>query len=177
MKSGGGKQKGADYERQICGRLSMWVSAGKRRDCFWRSAMSGGRSTRAADLNPARPGKYARQAGDITATAPEGHALTDRYFIEVKFYRDLALEQFFMRQSGMLAGFWLRACAEAYKYVKDPILIAKQNHKPALFITRIGHLDIMSVGRDVIHAHLNHNLRCEVYLLDDVLKRKFKGRE
>jgi len=45
MRKGGGKAKGASFERDICRRLSLWVSAGKQEDVFWRSAMSGGRST------------------------------------------------------------------------------------------------------------------------------------
>ena len=44
-KPGYGKQKGGEYERTVCKKLSLWVSNGTRDDIFWRSAMSGGRAT------------------------------------------------------------------------------------------------------------------------------------
>jgi hypothetical protein len=55
MRKGGGKQKGSQFERDVCRELSLWVSHGKQEDVYWRSAMSGGRSTVAA-LKGARSG-------------------------------------------------------------------------------------------------------------------------
>jgi hypothetical protein len=77
MSNGRSKAKGSSFERDICKRLSLWVSDGEEQDCFWRSAMSGGRST----VANRRGVKLNRQAGDITSTSPEGHALTDKFFI------------------------------------------------------------------------------------------------
>ena len=45
MRKGGGKAKGSSFERLICKELSLWITGGEHQDVFWRSAMSGGRST------------------------------------------------------------------------------------------------------------------------------------
>jgi hypothetical protein len=123
MKPGGGKQKGASFEREICVKLSLWVTAGGRKDVFWRSAMSGGRATvRGMDV---------RQSGDICAVAPEGHVLTDRWYIETKHVRDLNLWGLFT-DLGKLRQYWLLTCDLAHSRGKEPMLIAKQNNAPVL---------------------------------------------
>lgn len=122
-----GKQKGSAFEREVCKKLSLWVTGGKQKDVFWRSAMSGGRATRDKDV---------RQAGDITAVAPEGHILTDNVYIECKHYKDLNLASFLLEGRGVLAQFWRKTCTEAVIRGKIPCIIAKQNAKPTLFITR-----------------------------------------
>lgn len=118
-----GKQKGSDFERQICKALSLWVSNGKSIDLYWRSAMSGGRAT-------VKRGQV-RQAGDITAVAPEGHVLTDVFFIECKAYKTLTLDCF-IKWKGTLIDFWDVAVNEAHKYGKIPMLIVKRNNWPIL---------------------------------------------
>jgi len=121
------KGKGAGFERLVCKRLSLWISGGKKPDVFWRSAMSGGRATVMA-----KKGTLAKaSAGDITATGPEGHQLTDAFFLECKSYRNLALQPFLLGLGkGTLAKFWSIAEEEARKYDKMPLLIAKQNNLP-----------------------------------------------
>lgn len=124
-----GKQKGASFERRICVALSIWVSGGKSEDLFWRAAMSGGRSTVAF-----RKGKtLGAHAGDISATAPEGHALTDEVMVECKAYRDLKIRSAIYTSKGELADFWRVAWAESHKYGKRPMLIGKENGCP-LFV-------------------------------------------
>ncbi len=133
MKAGRGKVKGGAYERYICKLLSLWVTNGKREDCFWRSAMSGGRAT-----VQNRKGKRinVRQAGDVTSVSPEGHALTDNYYIECKHVKKLALDQFIVKNTGALAKFWKIACREAKHHGKEPIIIARQNGWTDLIIFR-----------------------------------------
>lgn len=130
MRSGGGKQKGAAYERKICAALSMWLSRGTRKDLFWRSAMSGGRAT----LAHAKGVALSTQGGDVSAIDPMGALFTERFCVEVKFYKDLDLTAFW-QGTGKLAKFWVRAKADAAKYGKEPMLIAKQNMQPTLVIT------------------------------------------
>src|ERR1700686_1673675 len=119
MRSGGGKGKGSSFERKVCKALSLWVSAGKHVDLFWRSAMSGGRATvahrrqivqseAAGTTWPSAP--PVRQAGDITAVAPEGHKLTDLFLVECKHYRDLDFDLFIFKK-GRLYQFWKTAQA------------------------------------------------------------------
>ena len=121
--------KGQAFERLICRRLSEWVTAGAKSDCFWRSAMSGGRAT-----VHQRKGLLLRQSGDITSVAPEGHGFTDTWFVECKFRKDLALRAFFTEGKGKLAAWWHTARDEAIKYDKLPMVIARQNRCPTLVV-------------------------------------------
>jgi hypothetical protein len=72
--------KGADFERDISRTLSLWWSHGERDDIFWRTSMSGGRSTVRAKAGKAT----AYQSGDITATDPIGAPLIKATVIELK---------------------------------------------------------------------------------------------
>lgn len=130
-KAGSGKRKGSSFERSVCKHLSLWVTQGKREDVFWRSAMSGGRATVAK-----KAGRDVRQAGDICAVAPEGHKLTDKYYIECKFYRNLRITNFILDGEGKLARFWEEAVEQAKAHNREPILIAKENgREPIVLIT------------------------------------------
>lgn len=122
-RKGMGKAKGAGFEREVCKALSLWVSRGKDEDLFWRSAMSGGRATVAKKKGKA----LARQAGDITATAPEGHALTDAFFIECKFVKALRLDLFVQYGQGPLSQYWETARVQAALHKRAPMLICKEN--------------------------------------------------
>ena len=131
MKPGGGKAKGSRMEREICCRLSLWATHGERKDCFWRSAMSGGRATVTV-----RRGESNRQAGDICAVSPEGHFLTERYFLECKHVKNLALPGFLLKRNGLLMAFWGKAQQQAQQHGREPMLIACQNLYPAFVLTR-----------------------------------------
>jgi hypothetical protein len=135
MRAGGGKSKGAGFERVVCKLLSLWISKGKRKDCFWRSAMSGGRAT----LGKKRGEDLAHQAGDICAVHPMGHALTDSYFIECKRIRDAQWDRFLFG-GGILARFWKIAVKQAVDHDRWPMLIVQQNRGEALVILLREHL-------------------------------------
>jgi hypothetical protein len=130
MKKGGGKGKGSAFERKVCVLLSLWVTNGKKKDAFWRSSMSGGRAT----IHVKRGDKN-RQAGDITAVAPEGHQFTDVFFAECKHVRNLDIASFFTKGIGRLAKFWAQAKKQAAQHDRRPMLIAKQNNQPVLVVT------------------------------------------
>ena len=146
MRKGGGQEKGADFERSICKRLSLWVSSGQHEDLFWRSAMSGGRATVAA-----KKGKILKhQAGDISAVSIQGHALTDQYYIECKSVSTLDIHGL-IEGRGALWSFWCTAWDEAVQYEKAPMLIAKQNRFTTIVcldrdsVTKLGLIGITSV--------------------------------
>jgi len=126
MKAGGGKGKGSEFERVICKSLSLWVTSGKSIDVFWRSAMSGGRATIKKGL--------VRQAGDITAVAPEGHTLTNAFYLELKHLKDISLDSL-ITGKGSLVTIWDKTIVEAAKYDRIPVLIFKQNRWPVAFAT------------------------------------------
>lgn len=133
MKPGGGRGKGASFERKVCTALSLWITNGKRDDCFWRSVTSGGRAAHRVKHGKSTVG----HAGDIAPTSPEGHALTNAFVIECKHVRDLNVYQAFTKRTGVLHSFWLKLCEQASDHKRAPLLIARQNTFPTMaFIYR-----------------------------------------
>jgi hypothetical protein len=170
MRKGGGKQKGASFEREISVALSLWVSGGKDKDLFWRSAMSGGRATVAYRKGDT----LKRQTGDITANAPEGHALTDLFFVEVKFYKDLEVDSLVYTGKGKLAEFWKIACTEAAKYGKRPMLIAKANNRKTLLCMNRGNaLAMPGVSIRAMAYVYGSQSPIHIMLLDEALAKPF----
>lgn len=169
------KQKGAAFEREICTRLSEWITRGAKADCFWRSAMSGGRATFGARTKGEH---HSRQAGDICSVSPEGHVLTDQFYIELKHVKDLQIDRL-LERTGALYRFWDIARIEAARYDKRPMLIAKQNNMPILLlleehgiaclIKEAKGLDSLTLSKDG-HLELDTN----VWLFDAVLRRRFR---
>ncbi|MAF25771.1 hypothetical protein CL634_09395 [bacterium] len=160
--------KGAEFEREICKKLSMWVSKGKRDDVFWRSAMSGGRATIGL-----REGKNRdAQSGDISSIHAMGNKFTDHTYVEMKFYKDLQLHLLITQQTGNLYSFWNTVLIESRAFKKDPWLVAKQNRQPILLCTKF--LNNKSI-RDLVIAQFPV-MDLQIYRLDDYLKRtRFNG--
>jgi hypothetical protein len=137
--------------------------------------MSGGRATVARNR-----GEKIRQSGDITAVAPEGHCLTDRFYIECRFYKDLALESFFLHRRGTLAKHWRQVVREANSHDKEPWLIAKQNNRPILLVTATRSVTLMydPMAYTFTPASVYFgSAACQVWLLADVLKTKYQAME
>lgn len=136
MRPGGGKQKGNAFERQVCKDLSLWISNGKRDDLLWRSAISGGRAT----VRMKKGKNTAHQAGDICSVHPDGHKLTDKFFIECKAYRDLKAAALLFAGEGTIAKFWKICKEQAAQHGKLPMLILRQNQQPVVVVlTALGH--------------------------------------
>lgn len=164
------KQKGSSFERKICKTLSLWVTNFKNEDVFWRSAMSGGRAT----MGMRRGTALRRQSGDISSVAPEGHIITDKFFIELKHYKNLSVDSFFLTGKGALAGFWAEAVREAKKYGKHPLLIARQNNKPLLLMIGSGMEPALFQPKELPLLSITlqgsqHD--CTVYLFDQVIEQ------
>jgi hypothetical protein len=140
MKAGGGKAKGAQFEREVCKALSLWISDGKREDIFWRSAMSGGRATVAAK----RGAKLSAQVGDISAVDPMGAAFIAHNIVECKYYRNLKLQTLFTGGKGGIFEFWKELEKSAIKNNKTPILVFKQNGMEPWVMTRASTIDCVN---------------------------------
>jgi len=166
-KGGVGKRKGSQFERDICVLLSKWVSHGKHDDLFWRSAMSGGRATVAK-----KKGVDIRQTGDICSVSPEGHVLTDLFFVECKFYRDLQIDSFILDNKGKLADFWHVAKCEANRHKRYPMLIAKENRREPIIIT--GVFDLNRICPSIVDDENPVTYEPEIRYLGDVLKHPFQ---
>jgi hypothetical protein len=125
------KAKGSAFERDVCVKLSLWISKGVSKDLFWRSAMSGGRATQSFK----RGDVLRRQAGDISAVAPEGHVLTDKFYIELKHLKNLEYASFLLSKAGTLWREWEKTVKQAKAHGREPMMIAKQNHFATLVMT------------------------------------------
>lgn len=156
MRPGGGKAKGAEFERSVCKRLSMWISRGKRDDLFWRSAMSGGRAT----IGQASGADRSAQVGDVSAIS-DGGAFTDKaarfvskHVVECKSVKDYQLDAFIFEGRGVIANA-IEQCRLASR-VKSPFVVLKQNRGRELVVftgdavSKDGTADIKMLDRYVL---------------------------
>jgi hypothetical protein len=172
VKPGGGKQKGASFEREICVALSKWLSKGLQEDVFWRSAMSGGRSTVAFK----RGKRLASQVGDISCIHPIGNHFINTFAPECKFYNDLEWKGL-LTGKGKIISFWIEINEQAGRYGKLPFLVARQNRMPAFVcvnntgMIKLG-LDhpmtsLISFPMDMYVIHFDRFVEaCEPYVAD-----------
>jgi hypothetical protein len=135
MRPGGGKQKGASFEREVCVALSRWITDDAKDDVFWRSAMSGGRAT----VSAKNGGKLlSNQVGDISAIDPVGSHFINEFAVECKFYAQLDYAGL-LTGSGRLLSFWYETKTEAANHKKRPFLVARQNRMhPMVCLDRAG---------------------------------------
>lgn len=165
------QQKGAAFEREICVKLSEWVTNGEKKDVFWRTAMSGGRATVFK-----KKGSLFRQSGDICSVALEGHELTDQYFFELKHYKSLDFPAFFVKGKGALGQFWQKAQDEAWSYRLKPVLIVKENRMPILWISKHAHMPKRWLGNtrifriDVVHKG------CSIFRFHDIVTSQYSDK-
>src|ERR1700761_8442342 len=83
-----GKAKGNNFEREICKKLSLWITKGSDDSIFWRSTNSGGRATSRSKIGK----KTANSYGDIAALVPLGEEFLRVVNAELKTgYNSLSL--------------------------------------------------------------------------------------
>lgn len=93
--------------------------------------MSGGRATlRNRGTGP----KNVTQIGDVSAIDPRGNALTDKFIVECKSWRNLQIETSFLFRKGRLFKFWNRLIIDCNTHDRLPLLIAKQNNLPEILM-------------------------------------------
>lgn len=159
MRAGGGKQKGASFEREVCVLLSSWLSSGTQEDVFWRSAMSGGRATVAHRKGGKR---LASQVGDISCIHPLGNRFIEHFAPECKFYADLDY-QGLLTGKGKLLSFWAEINEQAGRYSKHPFMIVRQNRMQA-------NVCLDKAGMRILDLRDRHALlispRFDMYLID-----------
>ena len=164
MRSGGGKDKGSGFEREICEFLSLWISEGTRKDVFWRSASSGGRSTIALAHGK---GAIEYAASDIAPVHPLAYRLLDLFAIECKFYGDLHLQDLpFPDRVSNIATFWKQVQKDSASVNRQPLLVAKQNRKPILLGSYIGVITYMYQIAGVANPVITHSSGLGLALTD-----------
>lgn len=165
MRSGGGKQKGAGFERLVCKSLSEWLTGGERQDIFWRSAMSGGRAT----VGLKKGSIFSSQVGDISSIDSIGQNFIDTFSVECKFYKDVNSGNLIFGKDCVLLNFWYQARSDARKHHKIPLLIVKQNNKPIIIITNKKGIEKL-VGVFVIALIYDYGMY--IALFDELLETK-----
>jgi len=167
------KTKGNAYERDLCRKISLWITGGSRDDTVWRSASSGAvhtvRSRKKTDK-----GDYLSQVGDLCSIDPLSEFFFHKIAIEAKRYADLQFGNMLCGVTSKASEFWKVHEELCRKANKEPWLIAKQNRKPDLLFLSTGFFLSVSernqaLLKTVAIAHFP-GLRCSVYVLDDFLK-------
>lgn len=128
---GRGREKGNNYERQMCKRVSLWVSDGVTDELVWRTDASGSRAT-----NRQRLGHDTRkyEFGDMKPTGEEARPLFEYLCWELR--SRARFEMFTVFGSGKedpklsLLSSWAKACAEADCSSRRPVLITHANGRP-----------------------------------------------
>jgi hypothetical protein len=176
MRKGGGKEKGSAFERAIGAALSLWITAGERKDLFSRNVLSGGRFTNALK-NDDKLGI----PGDLMAAHPLAFDFLAGHVIECKHYKDLNLDAFLFdqqRKSFLIQVFdHTKAQGQAIGGLW-PLIIAKQNMRPTILLceSQIGELLLAAIPQRTRRAPTlwHHKLqrgRLYMFLLDDVLQQ------
>jgi hypothetical protein len=168
MRKGGGGPKGAEFERSVCKRLSLWLTAGKRDDLLWRTALSGGRAT--IQLRKGFTNKA--QLGDVCAIDALGEELLLRHVIvEAKFHKKVDLVLGFLRERGKLAKWWRGEVTKAKGTGREPLMIVLENRVPAILVTTEEACRRLSVHGTLKLTVPQWPLSPLVFLFDDIVPR------
>ena len=170
MKKKNSKSKGSSFERTVAKQLSLWVSNGKRDDHFWRTAGSGSRSTIRSKKGKLTEGG----SGDICSMSMETKIFTDALIFECKHLKNLNLWSFITHtMSDTYYGYWKELTEKAKQEEKIPVLIAKENNKPTLFITNSDLSDkitfFFSTDIELKAEFGSGDDKICIYYLDDIL--------
>lgn len=134
MRGKKGKQKGNDFERSFCKKLSLFLSNGDRDDLFWRSSNSGGRHT----VRKKKGVDTINQDGDVTTCSGGiGEIFLKLFSVECKHYKDIGLWSLIKEtdSSQTIYQWWKKHCNLCSELGKIPILVVRQNNMPILWAT------------------------------------------
>lgn len=127
-------QKGSNFEREMCKRLSLWWTNKARDDIFWRSDGSGARATARR-----KQGKStANSCGDIAILDPLGKPLVDAITFELKRgYPRTSFADAFDASPRAKAQQWQEFLAQSYLAHREAgsrhwMLISRRNQREAL---------------------------------------------
>ena len=116
-----GKQKGNSFEREVSKALSLWISEGKDKYLFWRSASSGAMAPRAGT-----------DYGDITTMKPEGYPLIDKFTIECKRSKRWDLFTIMTSDKTPLNKWWEQTEKQSDEANNVPLLVFKLDRFPIM---------------------------------------------
>lgn len=129
------KNKGPQFERDFCKKLSLWWTEGKRDDVFWRTSGSGARAKTRSKSGQETFGQY----GDVQAIDPIGQPLMDICTIELKRgYNNETLSDFIEGTKRLrLLDFMEQAREDARLKggYSEWVLVVKRDRKDAILFT------------------------------------------
>jgi hypothetical protein len=146
-----GAIKGSSFERDICKKLSLFISEGSNTDYFWRTAGSGARWTVRNKKGLETYGQY----GDICSTHPDSKFFTDIFCIELKSYKDINIWGLITGSNNIIEDWWFKLNHNALELEKIPVLIVKQNNKPILWISDSVFKDSIESLNNIINYKLS----------------------
>lgn len=125
------KRKGNAFERKVAKLLSEWWSEGSRDDLFWRTHSSGGRHTVRRRKGITTEG----QVADVVSSAEESKLFSDIIDVECKHHKDINLWSILTPNKGEnIVNWWLEIRKVSIHDGKLPVLIAKQDRRPDLWV-------------------------------------------
>ena len=125
MKSGGGKAKGSSFEREVCKKLTLWVTGQDNPYVFWRSPSSGAVATISQSSNV---------CGDIIAIKEEGNFFTEIFSVECKDgYPDADMMKLFKNnKNDTIHEFWKQCINDARTADKEGMMIFRKKGYPII---------------------------------------------
>lgn len=179
MRVGGSSAKGAEFERKVATRLSLWLTEGARADLFTRNVLSGGRFTRMGGEGDAG------LPGDLLASHPLAYEFLTYFVVECKHYQDLGIEAFLFDQkrSSFLWQVFEKTQAQAAQIGAEPFVIALQNRKkpillcppPVLVAARSSGTKLSRLRYHLLHEERIGWTGLEEFI-DNVRPKRFMGR-
>ena len=160
MKSGAGKAKGGQFERDIAKLLSLWFSEGALKDTVARSEGSGARFT-----SSAKTGAATGTPGDLMPKHPLAFAFFTNFVVECKFWRNLNMINF-LQKEGDLYKAMEKVQKEAEDNGREWMLIAKQNSQPIFVLMPAANQLVFKLEDQAIVHHLFNNTVCMFHFTD-----------
>jgi hypothetical protein len=170
VRPGGGKFKGASYERAAGKELSNWLTYSARGDIFTRNVLSGGKFT-----NSLQAGRKEGIPGDLMAAHPIAYDFLSHFLVECKHYANLNFEAFLFdrKRKSFLWTVLSHTKEQALHAELEWIIVAKQNRRPSLVLLdpKIAALAMraMTTVKGLTY-HVVHNRACGIMDLDNFLK-------
>jgi hypothetical protein len=155
--------KGQQFERDICRKLSLWISEGKNDSLLWRTSNSGGRATVRGKKGKKTQGQY----GDIAAIHPSAEWLTRYFTFELKRGYPKANLHDLIDGRASIWHVWIEKAKKTAKEAgsKTWAIIHKRNHGDTIILMPDRHMP-SAWQTAYIHRHTDH---IGIARLDDFL--------
>lgn len=169
MRPGGSNRKGGGFEREVCRKLTLWITGKPKPEILWRSATSGAKATQ-----DAKQGLRSGMGSDLVSVDPRSAWLTNAYSIEIKFRASFGSLRSLVTGKGGLCDWWMQVCADSVRDGRKPFLIFKQNRSPIFGMLPIKQDGFASQGPSLrlpkprVHI-LSLPIHGALFFLDDLL--------